>query len=698
MQNIKKQNNNEAWELSSREAQSLESASPASAVDGELDGALDSDPQAEDLSDEYTEAERPSNDLPIDWIAPHIEDLERDARGLDPTQLADLTKRYIQSNLPSVATNLCPFWRKQIMAATSLTQHAMTPLMQDAIASHADISPREVLAWTRRLSQKLADQAKAFSTWLEHHGGAFFTDAESTPYLGWNRRLVKIQNANGFNTIMYELAGMGCTDPSQSKLWKVLKYEANLRAKRLHSVLWMHTDTSQHLIHLHPADSDGYLIRVDRNGLSKVPNIHNASQLLLEPSLNFKHFEAQTLSPHEMKAVGETFSELLINSFACRSEDQLLLACWALSYPLADYCSTRLLMRFGGHTGEGKSSAMKLLTCLFYGQEQLIESTVAANYRLAAQNPLVMLDDIEPENSTKHIEKFLRVSATGNTRIKSQLGDAFATDEMNVRALIGSSSTSELTREELINRNLIVDFDCIRYAKKDWTESAYRNIISNHAELSSFYMTVVSAVLGRIATGHLDTLELQFDGQFGRHSKTRFNRHLAVMYLILEELNRWIPLKKDPVDVLKDWIESQNQIAKTMQAEGEPLLALATELYESAINASNWRVEFRKLGCDRIGYEGDQLNGRAKDFLAAFKALEKRTGIKLTRVSQPNQLGRHIMNARQNLNHAGIAVSRARNAHDDIHEYTFDFTAYRTRKSKPNKPEAKTKARKPIIN
>ena len=76
---------------------------------------------------------------------------------------------------------------------------------------------------------------------------------------------------------------------------------------------------------------------------------------------------------------------------------------------------------------------------------------------MAAQNPMLIIDNLETKDLTKQLEKFLLLSATKGAKEKRKGGTDTDTVQEKPKALVCITAIEPLVKAEMINRIIAID-------------------------------------------------------------------------------------------------------------------------------------------------------------------------------------------------------------------------------------------------
>ncbi len=93
----------------------------------------------------------------------------------------------------------------------------------------------------------------------------------------------------------------------------------------------------------------------------------------------------------------ELLKELLLDNLAAPVWGRYLAVGWLFSRLLIGDFSSSIMLRMGGESTKGKTTALELLSVLFYGEHRETTATQAAMFSAAQREPFLFLDNLESD-------------------------------------------------------------------------------------------------------------------------------------------------------------------------------------------------------------------------------------------------------------------------------------------------------------
>jgi len=467
---------------------------------------------------------------------------------------------------------------------------------------------RELSIYFERVPKKDADPNVVASIIYKHlgHSGRFFRDKMSDVYLLYQHFIYQIGNNRPFNALMKKSSGLLPTKEAGRSVWESLASEAYNAGRQIDLASWIHTDRNTDTVYINLNSPNSMILKVSKEGVTETPNGLNKEGVLLKSSK--KILPMNFLPDADIQEGMTTLKELIFNNLTCGKEQRYLILCWMMSAFLLDFAPYMGLMKFSGPTSSGKTTAARLISLLIYGNEHLGDPSAAAAYAVSAQNPLLIIDNLEHDDFTKSIFKFLLLSATKGGKEKRTQGTDSETIQEQPKALVLITAIEPFTKEELINRTYDIDFSS-KHKSDDFIEDeAIRTIIKKRD-------LIMSAILKFLQKDVLANLDKRKDfitilkKEHKGHSKARTDEFLATLMLMLEKVLRYIPyyepedfpygspdeLSEAAKEIRHAWISYQDAKAKDTERSSNTIIKLLDGLMrEYSMKMKGMKSEYRE--------------------------------------------------------------------------------------------------------
>lgn len=530
--------------------------------------------------------------------------------------------------------------------------------------------------------------AEAAYDWFTAHGASFFHDRRGRVFLCFEDEIYEMMPSpathRSYLAVMFKHTGLNCMTPSGRVFFETLANLAFNRGLMKETFNWSHACPGAYTVYFNLNNDENQIVKVSPDGVVVMSNGSNADGVMLANSAKMR--PVHYLPDVALDEADRQIAQLLCGNLTCPDNEKLLIVYWLSAFLLMDFAGTKPMLRFEGPKESGKSTASKLISTLVYGDPQQKRSTTAANYADGAVNPLVLLDNIETKNATDHLIDFLLTAVTGIGNEKRRRGTDSETVIEFAKCLINTSGIEPLGGEfsELISRTLIVEFD-IHNSRQDYFLEAevLDRIRSSRDFILSALLVKTHRALRLMRDGAQGRVMGLLANTLGKHSKSRANDYLALMYLMMiageSEARVEQSLRElDPLFV--EMMATQQETATEVQVESNPIVTLVKGLFQEYAEAARTdekvilstgdsHVDRFRLAY-HLDFEGPSLlpRVRASDLHLALSLLAKSKGLPYPYRS-PKQLGRRMGNDLDMLREAGIDVT-AQKGHAGILTYT----------------------------
>lgn len=414
------------------------------------------------------------------------------------------------------------------------------------------------------------------------HHGRFYFDVENQVYLIYQNQTYQVDNNTAFNALMLKTTRMIYSKAPGSMVWDALKHTAYLNGRRIDRCQWIHTDQAAETVYLNLNSPNNMILKVSPHRIEEIQNGMNDDHVLLSSSNKIHPFNF--LPDADIQEGMDLIRDLIQDNLVCEKKQRLLILCWLFSGFIPDFAPYQALLKASGYASSGKSTAAKLFTTLIYGNDQLSDPTGAAAFSEAAQNPVLVIDNLEHRDLSRGMQKFLLLAATRGQKTKRTAGTDQGTVDESPRSLVCITAIEPFTLPELISRTFDIQFDRRTHGSDNFHESEVLETIKRKRDL------MLSAMLKFIQKDILPNLSQRKDFMtilnktFRGHAKDRTNAYLALLMLLLEKLLKYIPfyseddlmygIESGDKEIYTAWIEEQNQAAKETERGSNDILQL----------------------------------------------------------------------------------------------------------------------------
>ncbi|MCX6640289.1 MAG: CHC2 zinc finger domain-containing protein [bacterium] len=420
------------------------------------------------------------------------------------------------------------------------------------------------------------DAAKTVVEWLTENGATFYKGGSGELFLHWQNTTYLANGNPSTNTVycalIYELSGIAYNSKQGRLFHEVLVYNMNQKANYVHTKSFSHGDVRNNILYINPSSLSGKILKITSGEIIQVENGRNTEGILLLPSPKLKQLQIEPGG--NLKGL-MTGIHLLQQGFACAPEYQAVIIGWLLALPLWDFTDTRPNLRFEGSHSSGKTSASAILSSLVYGNPEEKTGTIAANWRDAAQNPLLVLDNLEVAGMSDSQINFMLYIADGTPREKSQSGSDRQSIELKPHCLFLSNGIEPFpnNRPELLSRSLTIPFDQ-RFQGKGFIRARRITEIQNLRDsFWSGWTALLPGILKQISEEKLDELILEYEDEGLLLGKERLRSYLAISDLCCQQVGLG--------DIFRRGLELLTTSAGNIAAEQHPI-ASALEAFFNA--------------------------------------------------------------------------------------------------------------------
>lgn len=389
----------------------------------------------------------------------------------------------------------------------------------------------------------------------------------------------------------------------------------------------------------------GSLFHLRDGKTKKIPNAVNTENVLLELPAHTQPFHGPAMKHNECV---QMLWDKVLSNIAISNENRYLLMCWALGVIFRVEVRNKPLLRLSASTAYGKSTASKLLSILFYGEEMLHHSasTMASMYSLAAEYPLLIFDNLETRNMVQALEDFLIVAATGGMKTKRVMDTTSAVAFERIDSLVLTNGIEPFSKHEILNRTIELPLNIDRFGKAHFHElKVIEDLKANRDQLMFSLMELLSKrVVPRFMNNEVQRIAKHFDA----HSKDRFNEYFGVMAVILDALWPYMPLKGYalPHDLVNYWISSQNVSAKVSDEGTNEVLYFLDTFARRRNNLMDACVSVKVKDAKLV------IKCTTRDLLSDFRLLAKHLSMRCPWQNE-RQLGTRLADASEVLHKAG---------------------------------------------
>lgn len=500
--------------------------------------------------------------------------------------------------------------------------------------------------------------------------GKFFIDGEDC-HLYFNDWIYKIGASTPFKALLYSEAGINAATNGARLIIQNIESQAYLRGDHTSAPGWIFTNFKESTVYFNLCGEYNNLLKIGPGKIEVVPNGTNAERVLLRSSPKMRPL--RYLHDADVKKGMASFKTHIFDNLACDLADKYFVVCLLFNVVLLQYVKARGITKFSGTKGCGKTSAASMLSALIYGEDCVTTGSAASDFSEAAISPLTISDNLESDAVKGGKRDFLLTAATGITRQKRKAGsDSDNVYERSCTQLL-VTSIEPFVEAELIERTNEILFDK-RFHNPDFRESiAVESDLKEARDLiwSTVFKIVAYDILPKIdekKSGALKTIRTDYPA----HSKARLNELYAMLFIILQEVVKYISQAKDKTGntearwILDAWIRDQNQRSFATESETNRILyGLESLVNEYEIRPDRFEQEYGiKVDADRDGHELRKVvfTASTNTLCRAFDWLAKERGI-VNPFKLASQLGARIADSMEVLRKSGWIFEHNATAH-----------------------------------
>jgi hypothetical protein len=475
-------------------------------------------------------------DCPVELSAPvsrsyYIDipgEIERIKSMTDEKEKLEATKRIIRYWLKLKPIDQ-DHWKRFIKKELGLTNQAFKEEFDEKYKPtvNKDDNLQELL--TNCITQRLPDEqlGEIVYEWMRVNGYKFYRDKSMQHYLYGDKKLYVVNGNEEFKAFLYELTGISTVTQRGKVILDVLKNLIQLNGKLIDCDTWVYTDHDKHTLYVSMNDENQHLLKIFPKGIEIVDNGSNADEVLLNPSDKISEIEYVPMGEKERKEALQKLKSMVVDYLACPESDKIFSIAWTIGIFLIDFVRTKPHLRFEGVSSSGKSTGMDLISYLIYGSDQKKIGTIASNYSDGAQNPLVLLDNIEVQNLSRDLIDFILTSVTGITKEKRSSGTDIGIVQEKTKCFICTTGVENIRKNELISRTYVIQFDRRKHGSS-YNDNDLLKIKKERNVMLSAIFHIISEVLEDIEDGTWDDVKAWIDHVYPNSTKDRTNSYLAL--------------------------------------------------------------------------------------------------------------------------------------------------------------------------
>lgn len=411
--------------------------------------------------------------------------------------------------------------------------------------------------------------------------GRFFYDRMNNVFLLLQRQIYEIGNNRPFNALIKKATGLLPTKEPGRSTWESLASEGYNAGTRIDLASWIYTDRNTDSIYINLNSANNIILKISKDAIEEISNGLNKEGVLLKSSK--KILPVNFLPDADVREGMKLLEELILHNLTCDKEERYLIISWLISAFLLDMSPYIALMKFSGPTSSGKTTAAKLISLLIYGNDHLTDPSTAAAYAVASQSPLLIIDNLESEDITKSLSKFLLLTATRGGKEKRTQGTESDTTEEKPKCLCLITAIEPFTKTEMINRAYDIEFHPGNKNDSFLEDETIRSLAKNRDIIISTMIKFIQKDILPFLSERKKFITV-LKTEYKNHSKNRTDEYLSLLMLILEKMLKYMPyyqegdflygMESGDKEIRKAWIEKQDAKARETETASSNIIKL----------------------------------------------------------------------------------------------------------------------------
>lgn len=366
---------------------------------------------------------------------------------------------------------------------------------------------------------------KFYTDDLEHRayiaspdGSVVSVDAEDVGYRDW----------------IYSISGFTSDEKEHKVLRSGIASAVRLGGTSAKVTPWCYFDQNNEKFYIAGSRNVQSIYRIEP-GKPAVAVPNGTDALLMLPSI----LQSQSIEYNPSvtpKEAANLMYDNITSWLACDYDTRHLLTCYAWALPLCygSAVGTMPILHLIGNPGMGKSQTLGIISTFLHGENKLLNTTLAAAYRIASGEVLLPFDDYE--RISEEAKQFILTAATGIARQKSGKGTRdIVTQKAHV--LMALTSINILEDEAARRRAFVIPIDRTLYKTPAYTEKHWWRIREARNSIWSGLMNLLSErLIRRMSTDNLMQVNRKIETLMPLSVFKGLSSFLSVMYFVAEEL------------------------------------------------------------------------------------------------------------------------------------------------------------------
>lgn len=470
---------------------------------------------------------------------------------------------------------------------------ALVPVNGGAEYSTADdaefnLSPEEQLradvSSLRRAQGMPAEEkrllmATCILSYLSGQGGEVYATQTGSSFIALGGEVIRLsKNDHRLWVFLQSRAGIVISTGEGRSVLQALKSMVLERGGKLeeHPGV-LHTLVGSRSIFLNLNNPRQEIIRLHPGGVETMPNGCNEHGVMLAaPTIRALNYIPNV----EVGAAMALLKGLAYANFPCAPADRLFTLGWAVASLLTGFTSNRVILKFSGPTGGGKSTVAMMITKLINGHTDPESSRLVKDLTLAARtNLILLLENLEQRDMTMSLRRFLLCIATGLRLTARRL----YTDTQQVisqpRCFTCVTAIEPFFDLELLNRSFDILVDRTKYGSTDFRHTEVLAALEDNRDviLSGIFKMISTEILPTLADRKREIMDY-LDRKHPGHFTDRSNEAIAIIALCAERLQFYFEGTSDVYALVAEWVNAQDSRGRFLVAETNPLVMIFGKL------------------------------------------------------------------------------------------------------------------------
>jgi hypothetical protein len=439
---------------------------------------------------------------------------------------------------------------------------------------------------------------------------AIFFKNDGKYFCCYSGEIYQIAKGNDQTSLfIYKITGLDETTKVHKRLGVNLYYQVMQKSILRENLSWIYSNKKERKIYL---SNQKKIMHITKDSIVECDN--GKDEIILMPSEKIQTFK---YNPEITKDEFElALKECFTAENSCSPDIAKFIFMWAATFILIDFTKQRPILRFEGSPRHGKSRAMRLLSFIFYGNEEMKTSntTEAAQYADSKSNPFCFIDQLEAKDFSSELLNFFLSASTGGQREKKDRLDDKKIVREKIKCLIASTGVEALGSEltELLSRSFYISFERDEGQRVSSENSVIAKIAQKRDILMSWVLKRTRAVLSFMENQkeYLDKFTAFYE-DLAEYSK-RCDEYLFMMHLVDSE-SGCIPY----------CVKLLEKNSKDQNCNSNPIVNCLDVFFKRAQKSGGDEYTIDKFMMPALGPDSDYIMGNAQEIHATFNLVKK---------------------------------------------------------------------------